>query len=461
MTSKHLTRRTFLMGSLTLAAAGATSNELKDAPARAPRIISPNEKLNIAAIGAGGRGNAILRGTVRDTENCVALCDVDWERAAGAFQQFPEARKYKDYREMLDKEANNIDAVTIGTPDHMHAHQALAAMELGKHVYVEKPLTHNIFEARTLLEAARRYNVQTQMGNQGHSGDGVREMCEIVWSGIAGDITEVHIWTNRPVWPQGIPEPLPAQPVPETLDWDLWIGCAPMRPYNPDYAPFKWRGWWDFGAGALGDMGCHIMDPAFWALDLSNPISVECIYQKDKNDQTAPSQSIVKYEFPERFNTFARRLMCPVSVYWYEGGLLPTRPAEVPLDEQLGEGNNGSLFIGTREILTTGTYGGGTRVLPAKRHEELEEFLSEIPETIERVPVSHQENWVQACKGEGTPVSDFEYSVPLTETVLLGNLAMRSGQKVYWDAANMQVTNEIPGVEEYVRRTYRRGWDLV
>lgn len=461
MKGKQFTRRTFLMGSLAVTAGCTTSGGVKPKLVRAPRKVSPNEKLNIAGVGVGGRGNADIRESVRDTENCVALCDVDWDRASGTFQQFPNATKYKDYRVMLEKEYHNIDAVTIATSDHMHAHIALAAMELGKHVYVEKPLTHNVYEARKLLEASRRYNVQTQMGNQGHSGDGVREMCEIVWSGIAGDIKEVHIWTNRPIWPQGIAEPLPARPVPETLDWNLWIGCAPMRPYNPEYAPFKWRGWWDFGAGALGDMGCHIMDPAFWALDLSNPISVECIYQKDKNDQTAPTQSIVKYEFPERFNTFAQKLMAPVSVYWYEGELLPERPEGVPADEQLGEGDNGSLFIGTREVLTTGTYGGGTRVVPAKRNEELKDFLASIPKTLERIPVGHHESWVRACKGEGTPASNFEYSVPLTETVLLGNLAMRSGQKVYWDAANMKVTNDIPGVEKYVHRDYRRGWNLV
>ncbi|MCP4645492.1 MAG: Gfo/Idh/MocA family oxidoreductase [bacterium] len=455
-------RHFFFMAGAAAAAGCSTLNK--------PKVsrMSPNEKLNIAGVGVGGQGHGDMSDIVRDTENVVALCDVDWARGENSFKKWPNARKYKDYREMLDKEANNIDAVVVATPDHMHAFAASAAMELGKHVYVEKPLTHSLYEARHLLKLSRKYGVSTQMGNQGHSGDGVRQMCEMVWAKLVGDIKEVHIWTNRPVWPQGVPHMLPPQPVPDTMDWDLWIGAAPYREYNSAYAPFNWRGWWDFGCGALGDMACHIMDPAYWACDLSNPISVECTYQEGRNDETAPTKSIVRYEFPERVNQYAseymgKKVVMPaLKVWWYEGGLLPERPAGVPEDEQLGEGDNGSLFIGESGVLTTGCYGGGTRVLPAKKHEEMKEVIDAIEPIIPRITTEggHRRDWVRSCKDGVPSASNFEYAVPLTETTLLGNLAMRTGRKVWWDAKNMRATNDVPGVEELIRRDYRRGWDL-
>ena len=427
--------------------------------------VSANERLNIAGIGAGGMAYGDLEGAVRedgqDQENIVALCDVDWERGQRGFVRWPDATRYKDYRVMLDKQGNDIDAVVVAIPDHMHAFAALAAMQLGKHVYVEKPLTHSIWEARQLLKAARKYRVATQMGNQGHSSGGVRRLCEMIWSGMAGDITEAHVWTDRPIWPQGLSEPLPAQPVPDIMAWDLWIGAAPMRPYNAGYAPFKWRGWWDFGTGALGDMGCHNMDPPFWALDLRDPVSVECIHREGNTDQSGPVKGIVRYEFPKRKHSFTGKEMPPVTVYWYEGGALPERPESVPEDEVLGEeGTNGSLFIGTRGILTTGGYGEDPRFVPAARMAGEEEAIKRLDKMIPRVPEGHRRDWVRSCKDGVPSASNFEYAVPLTETVLLGNLALRTGEKLYWNAGKMKVTNNVAGVEELIHREYRAGYDL-
>ena len=460
---KHISRRTFffMSGAATLAGCATTAR-------KSARRISPNERLNVAGVGCGGQAFGDLKDIIRDQENCVALCDPDWERGANGFSNWSKAAKYHDYRKMLDKEHKNIDAVVVACPDHMHAPAALAAMQLGKHVYVEKPLTRTIYEADVLLKAARRYNVATQMGNQGHSGDGVRRMCEAVWAGLAGDITEVHIWTDRPIWPQGIAEPLPEEPVPDTMDWDAWLGVAPMRPFNKGYAPFNWRGWWDFGCGALGDMACHIMDPAYWALDLSTPTSVECLKQENANTQTAPTKALVKYEFPQRVNQYASEYlgknvtMPPVVVYWYEGGWQPERPENVPAGEQMGDGDNGSLFIGTKGLLTTGCYGDDTRLMPASVMETQQEAFDKLEKIIPRVetPGGHRRDWVRACKDGNPSASDFEYAVPLTKTVLLGNLAMQTGEKVYWDASNDRITNSVRGAKALIKPKYRKSYSL-
>jgi predicted dehydrogenase len=443
MSKRDLTRRTFLMGSLAVTAGCATTSGKK------ARYVSPNEKLNVAAIGAGGKGGGDIRACSR--ENIVALCDVDDSRAVDSYERFPDAKTYRDFRVMLDKHPE-IDACTVSTPDHTHAVAALACIERGIHVYVQKPLTHNIREADLLLKAARKYGVATQMGNQGHCGDGVRQMCEIIWSGAVGQIHEVHIWTNRPVWPQGCLERPAGETVPEYLDWDLWLSVAPWREYNPAYVPFKWRGWWDYGTGALGDMGCHIMDPAFWALNLRDPLSVECVSQECNNEETGPKKSIVRYEFGKRGN------FNPCTVYWYEGGNKPPRPAGVADDVKLGDGDNGSLFMGEGGILTTGTYGGDTRPVAG---DVMDGFTMPEP-TIPRIPgesSSSQRDWLQACKGGVPACSNFEYSVPLTKTVLLGNLALRSGQKCLWDAENMKCTN-VPEANQYVTREYRKNWAI-
>ena len=443
MNKKKVSRRTFLAGTAAVAAGCAVAPKKV---VHAPRYKSPSEKLNIAGIGAGGRAEGDLNG-VR-SENIVALCDPDERRAVKMFRRYPDVPKYKDFRRMLEKE-KDIDAVVIATPDHTHAAAAMMAMQLGKHVYVEKPLTHSVYEARMLTEAAQRYKVATQMGNQGHSGEGVRKLCEMIWSGAIGPVREVHIWTNRPVWPQNIDRPTETPSVPKTLDWDLWLGPAPYRPYHPAYLPFKWRGWWDFGCGALGDMGCHIMDPPFWALRLTRPTTVEPVEIVGGNDETGPTASIIRYEFPQRGD------MCPVSAFWYDGDKKPPRPEGVPADEKIGDGDNGSLFIGDKGIACAGEYGGNPRLLPASKMAEYE-FP---PETIPRVRVGHHRDWVQACKGGRPACSNFDYAGPLTEMVSLGNLAIRTRQKVYWDAENMRVTN-VPEANQYVRREYRRGWTL-
>jgi predicted dehydrogenase len=439
-----VSRRFFLMSSTALLAASSSTLARKTTLSRSG-YKSLNEKLNIAAIGAGGKGATDIDGC--KSENIVALCDTDWQNAAKTFDKFPNAKRYKDFRVMLDKE-KGIDAVTVSTPDHTHAVAAMAAMERGIHVYVQKPLTHDIFEARRLTVAARKYGVATQMGNQGHSGEGVRQLCEIIWSGAIGNVREVHAWTNRPIWPQGIAASLPQEPVPDTFDWDVWLGPAPFRPYNSGYAPFKWRGWWDFGCGALGDMACHILDPANWALQLRYPTSVECLKQEGKTDQTYPTKAIIRYEFP------ARGSMPPVTIYWYDGGELPPRPKGVAETVKLGDGDNGSLFIGDKGIATTGTYGDDTRLLP---DELMKDF--KLPEPILSRSPGHYRDWIRACKGGGAACSNFDYAGPLTEWVLLGNLSIRYPGKLLWEAERMKVTNNSEA-NHWVKRTYRKGWHL-
>ncbi len=452
MSKTEVSRRIFLMGASIAMAGCATTGDRSTKTARIPSLKrlgyqSPNGKLNVAAIGSGGKGSSDIGNCADAGENIVALCDVDWDRAADTFRKFPDAKKYKDYREMLDKE-KHIDACTVSTPDHTHAPAAMACIRRGIHVYVQKPLTHTVYEARELTKAAREYKVATQMGNQGHSGEGVRQLCEMVWDGAIGPITEAHIWTNRPVWPQGVVTPLPKQPTPETMDWNLWLGTAPERPYNKDYAPFNWRGWWDFGCGALGDMGCHIMDPANWALRLGTPISIECLRQDAKNDQTAPTKSIVKYEFPARYG------LKPVTVYWYDGGLKPPRPAGAGPDTKLGDGDNGSYFVGEKGVLTTGEYGGDTRFVSDEMNKDYKMPQKSIPRSF-----GHTVDWLQACKGGVAACSNFDYSGPFSEVIVLGNLSLRCPGKLLWDAEKMEVTNN-RAANEFVTKKYRKGWGL-
>lgn len=439
-----LSRRIFLMGT-TATMAGCATGQVPSLKRLGYK--SPNETMNIAAIGAGGKGSSDIAETSVN-ENVVALCDPDWRRAGSTFDTFPRARKFKDFRVMLEAMPNEIDGVTVSTPDHTHAVASMMAIQMGKHVYCQKPLTHTIWEARQMTEAAREYGVATQMGNQGHSGEGVRQSCEMIWDGAIGSIREVHCWTNRPIWRQGAEytEPLPAEEVPEIIDWDLWLGPAPYRPFNPGYAPFHWRGWWDFGTGALGDMACHIMDTAFWALQLRYPTSVECIKKEGYNLQTYPDNTIIKYEFP------ARGTMPPVTVYWYDGGNLPPHPRDIPSDVTLGEGDNGTLFVGDKGYLTCDTYGGNPRLLPEDRFADYQPPAPYIP----RRP-NHYRDWVNACKGNEAACSNFDYSGPFTEMVLLGNFSLRFDGEVMWDGDNMRVTN-IPEANEYVRSEYRDGW---
>ncbi|UCC98448.1 MAG: Gfo/Idh/MocA family oxidoreductase [Phycisphaerales bacterium] len=414
--------------------------------------IAPSEKLNIAGIGVGGRGGSNLQAV--SSQNIVALCDVDWNRAGGAFRRYPDARKYKDFRRMLDKENKNIEAVIVAAPDHVHAPASMMAMKMGKHVYCEKPLTHSVYESRMMAETAREYNVATQMGNQGQASEQTRLMCEAIWDGAIGQVHEVHVWTDRPMrginglyWPQGVERPEETPPVPETLDWDLWLGPAPYRPYHPSYAPFKWRGWWDFGTGALGDIGCHRIDPVFRALKLGHPTTVEACCTI-VNDESYPVASRITYEFP------ARPGFDPVTLHWYDGGMKPPRPKE--LEDSRSWGTNGIFFVGDKGKMLE------ERLIPESRQKE----YGKPPQKLERSP-GHHEEWILACKGGKPAGSNFpDHAGLLAQVVLLGNLALRPALKekltrvkLHWDGEAMKVTN-LPEANQYLKRKYRAGWQL-
>jgi len=438
-----MTRRRFLEVAGAGAAAVSLTGCLSVSPfaARGRRRVSPNEKLNIACIGVGGQGGCDVEGV--SSENIVALCDVDDNQAAETFKKFPQARKFRDFRVMFDEMAREIDAVTVTTPDHMHYPIAIAAIELGKHVFVQKPLTHTIWEARQLAKAARRFKVVTQMGIQGHAMEGPRLVQEWMAAGAIGPVREVHLWTDRPIWPQGIERPTETPPVPSTLDWNLWLGVAPQRPYHPAYAPFNWRGWWDFGCGALGDMACHIMDASFWSLKLGSPTSVEAV-TAPVNKETAPQWSILTYEFP------ARGDLPPVTLRWFDGGKMPPRPADLEPDRELRKEDGGQLIIGEKATIMADTYGQSPRLIP----EEKMRALKRPEKTIPRSP-GHYQEWIDACKGGPKPGANFDYAGPFTEVVLLGNLAIRTGQRIEWDGERMRCTN-VPAANEYVCSAYRK-----
>ena len=423
--------------SAALAASGCTSTSKPVLVAAASRPVPPGEKLNIAGIGVGGQGFEDMKNC--EGHNVVALCDVDWKLASRAFKRFPNAKPYKDFRVMLEQQ-KDIDAVVIATPDHTHAIAAMAAIKLGKHVYCEKPLTFCVEEARKLAAAAREAKVATQMGNNGQASEEVRVTCEYVWSDAIGPVREVHVWTDRPIWPQGIGRPAEADPVPETLDWDLWLGSAPERPFNRAYHPFKWRGWRDFGTGALGDMGCHAFHPIFRVLKLGHPISVEaCSSDKEHiNPETFPLASIVRYQFP------ARDDMPPLALTWYDGGLRPARPPE--LEEGRTLENGGTLYVGDK-----GKMLGHVPIPDARRKE-----LGTPPKTVPRSP-GHFQEWFQACKGGEPAGANFDIASVVTQTVLLGNIALRTGKRLLWDGN--QITN-VPEANAFLTREYRAGWSI-
>lgn len=420
-------------------------------------FTAPSEQVRVAGIGAGGMGGGDIATHARNGAKIVALCDVDEARAAGSFKAFPQARRYKDFREMLDKEAQHIDAVSVGTPDHTHAVAAMAAIRAGKHVYCQKPLTHTLYECRMLTNAAREAGVATQMGNQGHASEGSRLTNEWIEGGVIGEVREVHVWSDRAgrLWKQGIGRPTDTPPVPQTLDWNLWLGPIRERPYHPAYVPTLWRGWWDFGTGALGDMGCHIIDHPVWALRLGMPSVVEARSTLDGtlldgnklNPETYPIASIITYEFP------ARRTLPPVRMTWYEGGLMPPTPAQMPAGRKLHD--NGVLYVGSKGVMHHSSHGGMPEVFPAA----LQEAVRAVPKTMARSP-GHYEEWLLACKGGPRPVSNFDYSGPLTEIVLLGVLALRApGTRIEWDSAAMKVKNA-PELDQFVHTEYRKGWTL-
>jgi hypothetical protein len=467
---------------------------------------SPNEKLNIASIGAGGKAASDIRGCA-PTENIVALCDVDDKQAANIFKAFEKPPKYKDFRKMLDKEEKNIDAVIVTVPDFMHAVCAMACMERGKHVYVQKPLTRTIWEARMLTDAAAKYKVATQMGNQGYSNEGTRQCAEMVWAGEIGNVTEVHAWTDRPIWPQGLTEIPPPTPVPDTLDWDLWTGCAEPRPYTKGgegypnnfggnfYNPFNWRGFFDFGCGALGDMACHILGAPNMALRLGAPTSVECIKKEGVSSFMFPKASTIRFEFP------ARGSMPPVTLYWHDGLKEMPKLPNVPEGELVGDIPNfrngggrgqgqaappptgfvgpvfnyeeftagmkaakesgrqvrmpspdGSLFIGDKGMITTGTYGENTRLLPI---EKMKDYRFPSP-LLTRSP-GHYRDWIRAAKGGDPACSNFSVAGPFTEWIVMAVISLRVDGKLEWDPAKMRFTNNAEA-NKYIKPFYRKGW---
>ncbi|MEN6424742.1 MAG: Gfo/Idh/MocA family oxidoreductase [Phycisphaerales bacterium] len=421
---------------------------------------SANNKLNIAGIGVGGRGAADIEGV--SSQNIVALCDADLRSAAGTIKKYPNAKVYRDFRVMLEKEQKNIDAVVIGAPDHIHAPAAIMAMKMGKHVYCEKPMAHTVYEARRMTQVAKETGVVTQMGNQGHAGEGLRLYWEFIRDGVIGTVREVHVWTDRagtperPWWPQGIERPKDSLPVPDGLDWDLWLGPARWRPYAkfPDgrggeatYCPSNWRGWWDFGCGAIGDMAVHNADPAFFALDLGAPTVVEA-ETSPVNDETLPVWNIIKFDFPAKGDRPA------IKMTWYDGAKLPEVPAEL---EGRRLGDNGILFVGDKGKLLGGSHAGTPRLIPESRQKE----YGKPPEKLPRSP-GHYEEWIQACK-DGKPQdakSGFWYAGPFVEALLVGNLAVRLQKRVEWDAAAMRSPN-CPEADNYITKFYRVGFDLV
>ena len=444
MTTTGMSRRSFV-NDMTAAGLGMTV---------IPALLhhqrrSPNDGLNVACIGVGGMGRTDVRGM--ESENIYALCDVDAKAAEDAFRSYPDAKRYTDFREMLTREADNIDAVTVSTPDHCHAAAAMMALKLGIPVYCQKPLARTLGEVRALMEGARLANVATQMGNQGHAGEGTRQIREWVEAGAIGTVREVQFWTNRPIWPQAIDRPLQAYYPPAYLDWNLWLGPAADRPYAPAYAPFRWRGWWDFGTGAMGDMACHIMDAAFWTLGLRYPTTIVPEYSK-LFKETAPAVSRIDYHFP------ASDTRPEVTLVWRDGGLLPPKPLDwpstMPWPPQDG---GGQLWLGSDGAMVAGVYGEDPRLVNEERNRELQANPPE--EKYPRVESVYQE-WIDAIKGGPPAGSNFAgYAGPLTEMILLGNLALRLGQTIELDPTGGAITNVLVP-EEWVMPTYRDGWEL-
>lgn len=444
-------------------------------------FTAPSDRLTVASVGAGGKGSSDIAGFYGSGKADIGfLCDVDMRSAAKTVAKFPNAKFYKDWREMLDKEHKHFDAVSVSIPDHNHAIVALSAMQMGKHVYVQKPMTHDIYEARTLTEFAKKHKVVTQMGNQGSSNDGVRTMREWYDAGLIGDVHTVYCWTDRPVWPQGIAWP-PTGPVPKELDWDLWQGTAPARDYVQNIVPFNWRGWWEYGTGALGDMGCHLMEGAFRVLDLQYvkdvQSSVGTVYvgnfDKAYYPDSCPPSSHITLTYPKTEKTAG-----DVTVHWMDGGIQPERPAELGPNEVFGDNGNGMLFIGTKGKMMAGTYNENPQLLPTSRTAE-----ANVPKTLARVPRGadgHYAQWVEACIGNDPDAvsSPFKIAGPLTEALLMANLSIRGhsirkpradgkgfdtpGQniKLIWDNDAMRVTN-FDDVNQFVKREYREGWKVL
>ena len=449
--TEQLTRRDFVRQTTLAAGASAAAAVVPRHALGGSRHIAPSEKMNIAGIGIGGMGAGNLRNM--ESENIVALCDVDKNYAAKTIKRYPDAKFYVDFREMLDKR-KDIDGVMIATPDHTHAVISMAAMRAGKHVYCQKPLTHDVYEARMLAQAAKEAKVATQMGIQGHSGEGIRLICEWIGAGLIGEVLEVDAWCSLTYYPWGhaswssqwSERPKETPPVPTGLDWDLWIGPAPMRPYHRAYHPRTWRCWWDFGSGMMGDRGVHTLDPVCWPLKLGAPTSVDAT-SCGNTPEIHPLSAVITFRFP------ARDDMPPLKLTWYEG-TRPPRPPELE-DGRRMPAEGGVLFKGTKGTIMCGVTGGSPRIIPEAKMQE-----AELPaKTIARVGGSHEQDWVRACKAGEPAGADFSYSGPLTEFCCLGNIAKRVDARIEWDAKNIKITN-VPDANKFVKTEYRTGWEL-
>ncbi len=466
MASSKITRRHFLAASAT-AAAGFTI--LPRFVLGGPRFVAPSEKVYIALIGCGGQGRTNARGLFEQADaQIVAVCDPNENDDYGGFYyggvagRLPVKKEvvdryskdkpdftcaeYTDFRVLFEKE-KNIDAILCATPDHAHAIVTMAALKRGKHVYCEKPLTHNVYEARAVAKAAAEAGVATQMGNQGRSDEGNRLTCEWVWDGAIGAVREVHAWSGAGGWTGGRGRPKETPEVPKTLDWEMWLGPKKPRPYHPAYAPYNWRGWWEFGTGCVGDMAVHNIDPAFAALKLGHPTSVEGFSEFVDSEVIGPNNRVI-WEYPQRGD------MPAVKVYWYDGNLMPKRPEELEGDRQMGGGGNGVMLIGDKGIIIGGGWSQSPRIIPESKMKEYKRPKKILP----RSP-GHHRDWLDACKGGPKACSDFSYGARLAEMVLLGDVAIRTQKKIFWDGPNMKATNA-PEAEPFIREEYRAGWSL-
>lgn len=492
MKQKTNSRRTFIKKSMT---AGAGITIVPSFAVSGLGHKAPSDKLNIVGIGVGGKGNSNL--TAMDTENIIGLCDIDWNYSQRCFSTFPKAKKYYDWRKMFDELGESMDAVMVATADHTHAAIAATAMTMNKHIYCQKPLTHSVYESRLLTKLAELYPVATQMGNQGNSGDGVRLLCEWVWNGEIGEVVEAHAWTDRPIWPQGLERPKEIMDIPKNFNWDLFVGPAPMRPYHESYTPWNWRGFWDFGTGAFGDMACHVMDPIYRALKLKYPEAISGS-STTANTESAPNAEKVRFDFPARKN-MDKINMPAVKVHWYDGGFLPDRP-ELLADGMplINDGLGGCLLVGTKDTLICDCGGFNPRLLSG-RIPEVTPYLRRVPESVDYRDGPHEQDWIRACKEspenrtEGS--ASFDYSGPFNEMVLLGVLAIRLqglNKILKWDGESMKFTNISPNekmkvvkslgfemvnsqpkwnvehvelnalesANEYIKHTYNNGWSL-
>jgi predicted dehydrogenase len=437
MNASPLSRRRFL---------GRTAAALAFPHVASSRVLGANGCLNVAGVGVGGKGWVDI--TSCDSENIVGLCDVDATRLARAQEKYPQARAFADWRVMFDQLGREIDAVTVSTPDHTHFHPALRAVREKKHVYCQKPLTHTIWEARTLAEAARRAGVATQMGNQGLSHPRLRRDAELIRAGVIGEVREIHLWTDRPGkwWQQGVNRPAEFPPVPPELSWDLWLGPAPLRPFHPAWGHFAWRGWWDFGTGAIGDMGCHMLNLVTLSLDLTPPLHIEA-GGLGATAETGPTEATLRWEWAGRLGRDGLRM------FWHDGGRRPD-PALFPSAKFP---DNGCLLVGTRDSFLQ-TYPGGGVFQSGRTYDDFQS----VPATLPRLPGwdrNHYQEWIAAAKGGPRAFSNFDVAGPVTELVLLGQLALRAGVPLVWDSRRLRITNA-PEANRHLRTAYRRGWEI-